>query len=62
MRYFTRRIELVRAMFSADTLKDEWEQERALIQNARLRLLVERREMVQPRNGLPIRANFYKRL
>lgn len=61
LRYFNRRIELVRAMFGEDALLESWNVERNAIQSARLRLLVERREMVGPREGLPTRANFYKR-
>ena len=39
-----------------------WEQERAAIAAARLRLLVERREMVGPKEGLPTEAHLYKRM
>ena len=44
LRYFTRRIELVRLMFGTDTLRESWDIERSRIQGARLRLLVARRE------------------
>ena len=46
LRYFTRRWELVRTMFGeevAGPLSVDWEHERSLIQEARLRLLIERR-------------------
>lgn len=56
MRYFTRRIELVHAIFGDDALAEEWEVERGLIQDARLKLLVGRREMVAQSEGLPILA------
>ena len=62
LRYFTRRIELVRAMFGEDALRDSWERERGRIQSARLKLLLERREMVGPRENLPVRHPFYKRM
>ena len=45
LRYFTRRIELVRAMFGEDALRESWERERGKIQGARLKLLLERRTM-----------------
>ena len=61
LRYFTRRIELVRAMFGEDALTESWERERGRIQAARLKLLLERREMVGPMEGLPTRADFYTR-
>ena len=48
-RYFNRRIELVRATFGEDTLNESWELERNNIQDARLRLLIERRERFGPR-------------
>jgi len=61
LRLFTRRHELVRATLGVDALAGAWQQERVLIQEARLRLLVERREMEGPRRGLPTRAHAYKR-
>ena len=57
----SRRIALVRAMFGQDMLRQEWELERRDVQDARLRLLVERREMVGPQNGLDTSAQFYAR-
>eukprot|EP00967_Tisochrysis_lutea_P126078 scaffold212596_cov30-Tisochrysis_lutea.AAC.1 len=51
----------VRATLGVDALAGAWQQERVLIQEARLRLLVERREMEGPRRGLPTRAHAYKR-
>ena len=44
-----------------DALAGAWQQERAAVMEARLRLLVERREMEGPRRGLPTRAHAYKR-
>ena len=61
LRYFSRRIELVRAMLGEDSLRACYDVERANIQSARLRLLVERREMVGQQEGLDTRAKFYKR-
>jgi len=52
MRYFTRRIELVQAIFGDDALAEEWEVERGLIQDARLKLLDGRREMVAAQSEL----------
>lgn len=46
LRYFTRRIELVRMMLGTAALRESWDIERSTIQSARLRLLVERREML----------------
>ena len=51
---------LVHQMFGADTLKEAFDRERSAILGARLRLLVERREMVGASDGLPTRANHYK--
>ncbi len=61
LRYFMRRSELVRQMFGADTLKDSFDRERSAILGARLRLLVERREMVGPKEGLPTAKRNYKK-
>jgi len=61
VRLFSRRIELVRAMCGEDALKDEWDVERSLILRARLQLLIERREMLGPKQGLPKLANLYHR-
>ena len=47
-RFFTRRWELVQMMFGDDLssqLTLDWEQERSLVQTARLRLLIERRAL-----------------
>jgi len=60
LRYFQRRNELIIQMFGAGTLKESFDRERSAILGARLRLLVERREMVGPREGLPTRQDHYK--
>jgi len=62
LRYFETRAELTQMLCGKDVLKDAWEQERAAIAAARLRLLVERREMVGPKEGLPTEAHLYKRM
>ena len=60
-RLLSKRLELVQLMFGADTLKADWEQELSHLTDARLSLLVERREMVGALDGQPTRASFYKR-
>ena len=60
-RLLTKRMELVESMFGADLLKADWEQELSHLVDARLPLLVERREMVGAVEGQPTRASFYKR-
>ena len=51
LRLFRRRIELVHALFGEDALSDEWEVEKGLIYQARLKLLAYRRQMVAPAEG-----------
>ena len=55
-RLLSKRLELVQLMFGADTLKADWEQELSHLTDARLSLLVERREMVGALDGQPTRA------
>ena len=56
LRFSTRRWELVCSMFGESTLQKDWEQERQLITEARLKLLIERRAMAhdcEPSNKDP---------